>query len=284
MSISFCHIGGPSMASYRYRCLMPSKEIGAQINNPKADILIFSKPDRQDIPHAMKAKEEKRKVIVDVCDMHFDLDHYKVMIKLADEVVCPTEWFKEFLKEDFGVEAHVIGDPYEFPEVMPHCNGVNLLWFGHGINFSSLQRVGHQIMDFPLKIVSNIDGAIPYSFESLSREFSQADIVLMPETAPYKSANRTIEAIRQGCFVVAEPHPAINHFPIYIGNIRKGIEWANQNPQKANEMTAEAQSFIKKEYSPQTLGSAWRKVIRKAQSSFILDAGISDGLVGLALM
>jgi hypothetical protein len=53
--------------------------------------------------------------------------------------------------------------------------------------------------------------------------------VVIPATAPYKSANRAIEAIRQGCFVVAEPHPALEGFPIYIGNIKHAIRQRKPN-------------------------------------------------------
>ncbi len=266
MKVSFCHSGSPTMASYRYRAHIPAKEIGAEMNNPKADILVFSKPNDQDVPFALNAKNEGRKVIVDFCDMHFDQPHYVALLKLADAVVCPTEWFRDFLREDFGVEATVIGDPYEFPEAEPHCNGTNLLWYGHALNIDSLNRVLPRITDYPLRAISNVEGCIPYSRETMLEEMAKADIVIIPETAPYKSANRTIEAIRQGCFVVAEPHPAINEFPIWRGNIRKGIEWAQQNLDEANLMMKQAQEFIKKRYSPKILGDAWKTLIQKVAS------------------
>ena len=212
MNVSFCHPGTEAMASYRYRCLMPSRELSARINDPSAEVLVFCKPDKQDLPWAMRARNEGRAVIVDVCDMHFNFPHYIELIKMADVVTCPTQWFADFLREDYGIEAEVIADPYELPELLPHCRGGKLLWFGHGLNLDSLMRVYPQITDYPVKIISNVEGVIPWSQENMLRELADADIVLMPETAPYKSANRTIEAIRQGCFVVAEPHPAINHF------------------------------------------------------------------------
>lgn len=280
-NVSFCHIGSSKMASYRYRCAMPAKELGAKVNDPAAEVLIFCKPDKQDVPYAEKARADGRKVIVDVCDMHFNLKHYVLLMKMADVVTCPTKWFAQFLREDYGIEAQVIPDPYEYPQLLPHCAGDNLLWYGHGLNFDSLMRIAPTILEYPLKIVSNFDGAIPWSTEEMLRQFLAADIVLMPETAPYKSPNRTVEAIRQGCFVVAEPHPALNDFPgIWIGNIRKGIEWAKSNLEEANERTRIAQNFISRTFAPQIAAVAWREAIRQALSSSTLEVELSVGTAG----
>lgn len=279
--MSFCHYGNPKMASYRYRAMIPARELGADINNPNADIIVFAKPIDQDVPYILKAKEKGRKVIADFCDMHFHLDFYRIALQAADAVTVPTKWFSDYLSQEYGVEAHIVPDPYEFPEVPPHCNGNKLLWFGHGANLDGLQRVFHQLEGFPLTVVSNIEGAIPWSHENMLEQFQLADIVVLPETAPYKSPNRTLEAVRQGCFVVAEPHPAINDIPgIWLGNLREGIEWASQNQQEANERTSKAQSYVERWFSPATQANAWRTVIQKVQSSSTSEAVIFAGLGG----
>lgn len=281
MSISFCHYGNENMASYRYRCQMPAQELGVEINNPKADVLIFSKPSEEDIPYLVQAREEGRKVIADFCDMHFHLPHYALMLKESDVLTCPTQWFAESLREMNGVEALVVHDPYEYPEVIPHCAGNHLLWFGHGLNIDSLIRVAPLIVGYPMAIVSNVEGMIPWSKSNLLEQFLKADIVVMPETAPYKSANRTVESIRQGCFVVAEPHPAINAIPgIWIGNIKEGIEWASHNQSEANTRTRLAQDYVREKYSLPTQGFAWRKAIQRALSSSTSAAETSTGPVG----
>jgi len=149
------------------------------------------------------------------------------------------------------------------------------------MNIDGLERVSGLIEGYPLQIVSNIEGAIPWSKENMLQAFAHADIVVMPETAPYKSANRTIEAIRQGCFVVAEPHPSINDFPgIWIGNIKEGIEWASHNQLQANLRTRLAQEWVGKWYSPKTQADAWRTVIQKALSCSTLEVGIFTGTNG----
>ncbi len=49
--ISFCHYGNPNMASYRYRAMIPARALGAAINDPSADVIIFAKPIDQDVQH-----------------------------------------------------------------------------------------------------------------------------------------------------------------------------------------------------------------------------------------
>lgn len=279
--VSFCHPGSEKHASYRYRCWIPAAELGAAVNNPIADVLVFAKPCEQDVPYAQMAKAEGRRVIVDVCDPHLQIPCYRSLIDLADVVTCPTDWMATFLHDETGCAPVVVPDPYEFPQIEPHCNGDMLLWFGHPSNMPSLIDIAPSIADQKIMIVTNADGAIPYSRDNMLSAFLEADIVLMPETAPYKSANRTVEAIRQGCFVVAHPHPAINHIPgIWRGNIRKGIEWAQSNRSEANARTREAQAFIEKQYSPKTVASAWRKAVLMATSCSTSDAAIASGTDG----
>ena len=281
MRVSFAHYGNESMASYRYRAQIPAQQLGASINDPTADVIIFAKPIDQDVPHVVKAQQKGKKVIADFCDMHFHLKHYEVILKAADAVTVPTQWFADYIREEYGIEAYVVPDPFEFEEKEPHCNGDKLLWYGQAMNFDSLERIARDIQGHPLAIVSNMEGCIPWSLEEMVKQFAIADIVLMPETSPYKSPNRTIEAIRQGCFVVAEPHPAINDIPgIWIGNIGKGIAWAQQNLSEANERTKLAQAFVQNKYSPQTQANAWRTVIQKALSSSTSDVAIFTGTDG----
>lgn len=253
--ISFIHAGGPSMASYRYRVQIPAKSLNARINRFPADILIFAKPLRDEVDLAKRAQQLGHKVVVDFCDDHFyTKPHYSLFADLADLITCCTS----IMAERVGRACHIVPDTYEFDELPPHCNGARLLWFGHQSNIGS---VGPFLDLKDLRKVSNASCCIPWSVDTVEFELQCADIVLMPATDSYKSPNRTLEAIRSGCFVVAEPHPAINDFPIWIGDIREGIAWATQNPQQANEMTLKAQAFIREKYSPAIQASAWRTAL-----------------------
>jgi len=270
---SFIHWGDKNAASWRYRAKIPAGDWASQ-NDLTADTLIFAKPQANELMDMARAKARGAWVVVDFCDDHFDWLHYQEALRLADAVTCSTTEMAKRIK-DLGRDATVISDPYEYPEMPPHCNGVNLLWFGHHVNRESLQRILPDLEGYPLRVVSNFDGAIPWSKETMLEEFARADIVVIPATAPYKSANRAIEAIRQGCFVVAEPHPALEGFPIYIGNIKEGIEWTKQ--QNMNELVSKAQKFVTAEFSPQTLIDKWKSATKRPITS---DAEKRNGTVG----
>lgn len=250
------------MASFRYRAQIPAQELGVSLNDFNADILVFAKPQEDDVERIKRLKESGKTIVVDFCDDHFDWPFYKEIADLADVVTCPTD---EMARRT-GKPAKVIPDPYEYPELAPHVRGDSLLWFGHAVNAKSLYRILEPLWGYKLRIVSNIPNSVPWSPQTMLREFPKADIVVMPSTAPYKSPNRTLEAIRQGCFVVAEPHPSLKDFPgIWIGNIKEGVDWAIANPYIANERVREAQDYIRDRYSPQTVGEAWKGVLRAVQ-------------------
>ena len=270
---SFIHWGDKNAASWRYRAKIPAGDWASQ-NDLTADALIFAKPQANELMDMARAKARGAWVVVDFCDDHFDWLHYQEALRLADAVTCSTTEMAKRIKE-LGRDAIVISDPYEYPEMPPHCNGVNLLWYGHHVNRESLQRILPDLEGYPLRVVSNFDGAIPWSKETMLEEFARADIVVIPATAPYKSANRAIEAIRQGCYVVAEPHPALEGFPIYIGNIKEGIEWTKQ--QNMNKLISKAQKFVTAEFSLQTLIDKWKNATRRPTT---LDAEKRNGTVG----
>ena len=270
---SFIHWGNKNAASWRYRAKIPSGD-WATLNDLTADTLIFAKPQASELMDMARAKARGAWVVVDFCDDHFDWLHYQEALRLADAVTCSTNEMARRIKE-LGRDATVIADPYEFPEMPPHYAGINLLWFGHHVNRDSLQRILPDLEGYPLRVVSNFEGAIPWSKETMLEEFARADIVVIPTTASYKSANRAIEAIRQGCFVVAEPHPALEDFPIYIANIKEGIEWTKQ--QNMNELISKAQKFVTAEFSPQILIDKWKSATKRPTT---LDAAQRNGTDG----
>ena len=270
---SFIHWGDKNAASWRYRANIPAGD-WASHNDLTADTLIFAKPQANELMDMARAKARGAWVVVDFCDDHFDWLHYQEALRLADAVTCSTTEMAKRIK-DLGRNAIVIADPYEYPEMPPHCNGVNLLWYGHHVNRDSLQRILPDLEGYPLRVVSNFDGAIPWSKETMLEEFARADIVVIPATVPYKSANRAIEAIRQGCYVVAEPHPALEGFPIYIGNIKEGIEWTKQ--QNMNELISKAQNFVRERFTPQILIDKWKTATKR---HITLDADKRNGTVG----
>ena len=269
--VSFIHWGDKNSASWRYRAKIVS-EGWASLNDFTADTLIFAKPQANELMEMARAKARGAWVIVDFCDDHFDWVHYKEALRLADAVTCPTETMAKIIKEH-GRDATVIGDPYEYPEAKPHYNGLNLLWYGHAVNKHSLERILPDLEGYNLRVVSNFGGAIAWSHETMLKEFARADIVLMPATAEYKSPNRTIEAIRQGCFVVSERDLGIPH--IYVGNILEGIKWTQT--QDMNTLISKAQKFVTEEFTPRILIDKW-KTLTKLRTT--LDAVAKNGTDG----
>lgn len=277
---SFIHCGDERSASYRYRAAIPAQELGLALNDKDAGILIFAKPQPDELLMIGKAKARGAKIIVDFCDDHLEWLHYQEALRMADAVTCPTPEMAAVIA-GYGKHATVIPDPYEYPEVAPHVRWKGrLLWFGywHETNKASLERILPQLRGEDLRIVSNFEGSIPWSYRTMLQEFARADIVVLPATEVWKSPNRAVEAIRQGCYVVAEPHPSINDIPgIWIGNIREGIEWTQKHSKEANQRLSGAQRYVADKYAPRTLASAWKTLIQSLTTS---DVEKSAGLVG----
>ena len=245
------------------------------------------------------------KVVFDVCDDHFDhpqlQEHYVWMCENADLVVASTDRMKEIIWDATGVHAVVINDAYEFPELPPRhkweqWDVTNVLWYGHPTNFESLHRVWDKINGYNLMIItSGIEledttahkpfPVVPWNHENMMDGFRQADVVIIPTGErgyeSHKGANRMLEAIRQGVFVVAEPHPEYNKFKewMYIGDIGKGLEWVQSNKQSIKERVQSAQKFVSSNYHPQTLGQKWIKAL-----SSIWGAGSNGGPDGSTSM
>ena len=269
--VSFIHWGDKTVASWRYRAKIVS-EGWAELNDFTADTLIFAKPEANELMEMARAKARGAWVIVDFCDDHFDWVHYKEALRLADAVTCPTQTMAKIIKEH-GRDATVIGDPYEYPEAKPHYNGLNLLWYGHAVNKHSLERILPDLEGYNLRVVSNFGGAIPWSHETMLEEFARADIVLMPATAEYKSPNRAVEAIRQGCFVVSERDLGIPH--IYVGNILEGIKWTQT--QDMNTLISKAQKFVTDEFTPRILIDKWKTLTALRTTSDAVKRSGTDG-------
>ena len=269
--VSFIHWGDKNSASWRYRAKIVS-DGWAELNDFTADTLIFAKPQANELMEMARAKARGAWVIVDFCDDHFDWVHYKEALRIADAVSCNTEVMAKIIKEH-GRDATVIGDPYEYPEAKPHYNGLNLLWYGHAVNKHSLERILPDLEGYNLRVVSNFGGAIPWSHETMLEEFARADIVLMPATAEYKSPNRAIEAIRQGCFVVSERDLGIPH--IYVGNILEGIKWTQT--QDINTLISKAQKFVTDEFTPQILIDKWKTLTAQRTTSDVEKRSGTDG-------
>lgn len=277
-NIVFIHRGGPEMASYRYRALVPATHLSringysCAINGGAADILVFSKPMIDDVDMLKAAKKEGCKIVVDFCDDHFDKNaHYKFIAKEADLVVCPTPVMADRILEHTGRLAdHVIPDAYEHEEKEPHAEGFNLLWYGHKSNLQDIKMWVPHIRD-PWKLSIATGPNYPeadknkWGVEAIAEELSKANSVFIPtrKGAEYKSNNRVLNAVRGGCFVIAANHPSHAEFRkwLWVGEPQTGLNWAKAFQKDLNGLVKEAQNYIREKYSAKTIGKLWEEVV-----------------------
>jgi hypothetical protein len=273
-SIVFVHQGINS-ATYRYRALMPAQEVSkvngfkATVNTGAGDIIVFSKPVHTDLGLAKAARAEGAKVVVDLSDDHFSHPVigrlYADICAVADKIVCPTEVMRDRITANLEIEPEVIAEPYEFDELEPHANGEKFLWYGHKGNLIGLMPWKDYIKDLDLTVITDKNDRwpdyIPWSLEAMKSNLASRNIVLLPtmKGAEYKSSNRLVNAIRSGCFAVAQDHPAYREFRkfAWVGNLATGVKWAKHFKNDLNELVKEGQEYIRDRYSPQTIGKQW---------------------------
>lgn len=249
-----------TFASARLRGAIPQRELAKLGVEQGTDILVVQK-------HGWKWEGFERfgKVVFDVCDDHFHTahrDHYMQACEKADLVTCCTPVLRDSIKRETGRDAFVIPDPYEQPERPPRI-GESLLWFGHETNLPGLLAEIDRLADWPLRIVT---GRLPvqneqvwtWSPETMDRAFDEAGLVVIPTgDKPGKSANRAVESIRRGLFVVAGPLPAYSELGIWIGDIRSGVEWALSHQDEALKRIEASQAYVRDEFAPERIGRLW---------------------------
>jgi len=274
-SVVWVHSMGPQMASFRYRTQMPATEVAKHngfktaINGGDADIVVFSKPTKDDFPIAEKAKLEGAKIVVDLADDHFQRDDtYKKYAELADAIVCASDVMRARIYDYTKKHAVSISDPYEVPECAPHADGDQLLWFGHQVNMGALLHVLPLLKDRPLRVVTGPKPApncILWSPENLMNAFAASNTVILPVKRgdEHKSPNRLINSLRAGCFVVTMEHPSYDEFKRFIwagkspSGFPTGLRWMDAFRSDLNDLVKAGQDYIRDKYSPTTIGAQW---------------------------
>lgn len=267
--ISFVNSNTEQMASFRYRTLIPAQQLGAKINDPEADTLIFGKPNH--VGTVKQAKALGKRVIVDFCDDHFDHpslgEIYRRVLDHADLVTCPTAIMQERINEIRHCEIAIVPDPYEMPELEPHAEGEQLLWFGHNSGFNQVLNKLTYLKNLTVVTGPKIgEGMIQWTPENLEREMRKANISVFPTTKDqhYKSPNRLVNAIRMGLFPVCDHHPSYKEFNkfIYMGEVPTGVKWAREFVHELNDMVRIGQDYIRDRFSPEAIGKKWDEAIR----------------------
>jgi hypothetical protein len=273
----FVHRMGPDAASFRYRAAIPAREIGGTVNGGEAQVVIFSKPTPDDVTLAKSSKADGLKIVLDVGDDHFN--HavwgpvYQEMVGLADALVTPTENMAGRLMKYFGRTADaIIPDPYEEAYQAPHANGAaRFLWFGHANNLKDLRPWQSSLTSLDLTIVTRSNHRMEFDYLQWSttvqtEQLTKANVVLLPvrKGVEFKSANRLVNALRAGCFVVGSGHPSHYEFRkfIWTGNFPTGIAWTLHFKDELNDRVAEGQQYIEK-FSPASVGKLWVQLLER---------------------
>jgi hypothetical protein len=275
MKAVFVHRMGPTFASYRYRAAIPAQQVGGSINGGEGAVYIFSKPTPDDVVLAKECKAEGVKVVADLGDDHFRHPTwgpiYVEMAKLCDVLVVPTENMAGRMMKYVGRKADVIiPDPYEEPLTAPHANGpASYVWFGGAANLKDLEAYWSFLALLPLTIVTSPHPQkkfdyLPWSPQVQTEQLQKAQVVLLPirKGVEYKSPNRLVNALRAGCFVITDRHPASLAFrrTCWVGNVMTGVKWAQYYQDELNDMVAEGQQAIEP-FSPEQIGNQWRQLL-----------------------
>lgn len=258
MNVTFKHCG-EHLASSRYRALIPTRELAKMGIGPGSDWIVMNK-------HGWNWEEQTfgyRKSCFDICDDHFDHEthgeHYRSCAQKADLLTCNSAEMQRVIKARMGRDSVMIPDPYEHAERTPRVHD-KLLWFGHKSNLRDLAPWVEKLQK--LEIVTNAEGFTQWSPEEMDRAFDRAGLVIIPTgKSMAKSANRAIESIRRGLFVVAGYLPAYGDLGIYIGDIGDGVKWALEHQDEVMGRIKRSQAYVREEYRPARIARLWKAAL-----------------------
>lgn len=277
MKAVFVHRMGPEFASYRYRAMIPAEQVGGTINQGEGQVFIFSKPTPDDLALAKECQAEGVKVVADLGDDHFR--HavwgpiYVELAKCCDALVVPTENMAGRIKKYIGRTVDlIIPDPYEEPPCSAHANGAErILWFGGTHNLKDLTPYRQYLKDLDVTILTGAQHGEPFKFvrwtqTAQTEQLQRANIVFLPvrKGVEFKSANRLVNAIRAGCFVVGDLHPSHREFRDYCwtGNPLTGLKWAYHFRDELDDIVTAGQAYIQK-FSPEAIGKLWTQLLTR---------------------
>jgi hypothetical protein len=254
VNVTFAYIS-PDVASSRLRAEIPQKELEKYGVKKGRNILVYSK---HVVPMYVAQRFNKR--VYDICDNHFHSvyeKYYREHTNLADLITVNTSEMQTIVLAETGKHAVIIPDPYESDE-QPAGYGKGILWYGHESNLKTIEPY--------LDLIDVVLTHPEWTREKQLQALKECALVIIPtDERKGKSANRLIEAVRNGRFVVAGELPAHDEFKdfMWIGDIREGVHWAKNHPKECIEKVRACQYYIRDKYSPETIGKMWFDTLEK---------------------
>jgi hypothetical protein len=253
---------GDEFASSRLRATIPKLELEKLGIKQGKDVLIYGK-------HVVRLEQtyDYKRVIFDICNDHFEgelKDYYITHARNADLITVNSSEMARVVKEYTGLDSMVIPDPYESEE-KPAGIGNGVLWFGHQSNISDL--VPFVDID-DLQILTNDGWSRGRQIEMLS---DCACVIIPKGKSIAKSANRLIESVRNGRFVLACDIPSHEEFKPYMiidNDIKRGLDsFKRSNPADILQRIRDCQDYIRNRYSPGAIARLWLEAIEKVWQS-----------------
>ena len=243
-----------------------------------------------------KAKALGAQTVYDLCDNKFgEKQEYAPCCLTADLVSVNSTQMGVSVKMHTGRDGIVMPDPFERPRLLPKFSpsgDINLLWFGSQSSFKFLpmveiwQRLEKEVCNYSYTMVSaNTDRVLSkfqlrqrkggvsginlnrinmkeWTWELQGQLLEQCDIVLMPvqtdnPRTDTKSANRVIDSLISGRFVITTPLASYEEFAPYTwqGDYIEGIKWACDNPDQVIDRVTKGQQYVEENYSARVLSN-----------------------------
>ena len=249
-----------------------------------------------------QAKDLGAKTVYDLCDNKFgEQAEYEPCCRLADVVSVNSIQMGISVKEHTGLDAIVMPDPYERPRLDPVFSPgeeLKLLWFGSQSSFKFFpivevwQRLETEIGNYCYTMISSKTERLlskmtkrqdkgmlsgvnfnkldlqPWTWELQGELLKNCDIVLMPvqtdnPRTDTKSANRVIDSLISGRFVITSPLASYEEFAPYTwqGDYIEGIKWARDNPVEVVERITLGQRYVEENHSAAMLSKKFMEAI-----------------------
>lgn len=261
--------------------------------------LKYSQPEE-----IQQARAKGALTVYDLCDNKFDeRPEFLPCCQAAHVVTVNSEQMGISVKNNTDRDSTVIPDPAERPRLEPRFRPekkIKLLWYGSSASLKFVpwvllwQQLEAAIGDYEFTIISakseriknkmisrqnsgvfrgvdfNKINFVEWDWETQGRLLAETDIVLIPvvtenHRTDTKSANRLIDGLISGRFVVTTPLASYLEFDAYTWqqDYIEGIKWAQSHPGDVLDRIERGQHHVLEHYTPVVMAQRWLAVLEK---------------------